>query len=131
MYSSEGPSCPSRAHVVTTALVGVTPQKITNGSIVRNLLNPVKFPDMIKGIDVWGQSPMGSKDLILHYSCQGKIVKEVSEHFPCVCVLILPDTLIVETVVLSNCSRLMIPSQNSNPVFITHLQGQQQAHSLH
>jgi len=48
---------------------------------------------------------------------QRQVVKQVSEVFPHICIAILAQALIVETVNLSNLATLMVTTQNSDTIF--------------
>lgn len=73
---------------------------------------------------------MGSKDLVLDDCSQWQVVEQVSKHFPCICVLILSDAFVVETVVLSDCPRFVISSQDGDSVFVANFESQEETDSL-
>ena len=62
---------------------------------------------------------MSTKYLSLYDSCEWKIIKEIGKHFPDIVILIFSNTLIVEAITLSDRSRFVISSQNSDSVFIS------------
>lgn len=62
---------------------------------------------------------MSTKYLSLYDSCEWKIIKEIRKHFPDIVILIFSYTLVIEAITLSDRSRFVISSQNSDSVFIS------------
>jgi len=71
---------------------------------------------------------MVSKKPVSHLSVyQGserQVVKQICEVLPDVGIAILPETLVVEAIHLSDLSRLMVPTQDGDSLLKTHLVGQ-------
>lgn len=53
---------------------------------------------------------MSSEKLSLDYSSEWQIIKELSEHFPNIVILVLSHTLIIKPIVLSDASGLVVTS---------------------
>jgi hypothetical protein len=64
---------------------------------------------------------MQAEYFLFNHSGQGKIIKEVSEVFPHICVAILSQTLIIETIHLRDLTRLMISTEDGNTVLVSYL----------
>src|SRR5688572_27703118 len=62
--------------------------------------------------------------LSIHKSSQWQIVKQIREVFPDVCVPILSQTFVVETVDLSNLSTLVVSTKYCHSIFKSHLNNQ-------
>ena len=69
---------------------------------MRHLLYSVQRPDVVKCVDAGRQTSMKTKDLIVDQSSQRKVVEKVREGLPDICISILPQTFIVETIDLSD-----------------------------
>lgn len=63
---------------------------------------------------------MQTEELILNHSSEREVVKELGENLPNIGVSILPATFIIESINLSDLPGLMISSQNSYSVFVSH-----------
>lgn len=64
--------------------------------------------------------------LVINQSCQRKVVEQVREVLPDVCVAILPQAFVVEPVYLRDLSRLVIASQDGHTIPVAHLQGNEE-----
>ena len=69
-----------------------------------------KQTDLIKGLDIWGESCMHTEDLALDHSCDTEVVKDVSAVLPGVGIAVFPDSFIIETVRGRDLSRFVIAS---------------------
>jgi hypothetical protein len=127
---SESPSGSSWADVVAETFIRVTPKEIADGPFARNLLEAIKFPDVIKSFDAGGEASMSAKNLSFDNSCERKVVKEFSEHLPNVVVFVLPHALIIEPVVLGDTSRLVVASENGESFFESYLEAEKETNSL-
>ncbi len=107
---SECPSSSSWTYIKTKPLIRVTPKQIANGSFTGHLLNSVKFSNVVQSFNVGRESTVSTKDLPLDNGREGEVVKEFGKHFPDVVIFILPHTLIIEAVVLSDASGFVVTS---------------------
>ena len=73
---------------------------------------------------------MQTEDLVLNYRCEGQVVEQICEVLPDVRVAIFAEALIVETIDLSDLSRLVIASENCDAVLKAHFQANEKCHSL-
>lgn len=65
----------TRRDTPTTPIIGITPQQITHGPLVRHLLDSIQRPDIIECINRWGQTAVKTEDLVLDQSCQWEVVE--------------------------------------------------------
>lgn len=115
----------------TTSVIRVRPEEITDGTLVRSLLNAIELADLIKCIDRGGETTVEAENLILNDSCERKVVKEFSESLPDISITIFTEAFIIETVYLSDLSALVISSKDGDSISKTHLEGNKEGHSLH
>ena len=108
------------------SLVWVTPQQIAHRSFMWHLLYSVQVLDLVKRLKRWRQPSMQWEYLILNYSSQGQLIKELGEVLPHVSIAILALTLIIKAINLCDLSTLVITSQDSNPVSVSNFQCNQQ-----
>ena len=74
---------------------------------------------------------MEAKDLILNNSSERQQIKQISVILPHIRISVLPQTLIVKSVDLSDLSRLVISSQNCYPVLEPYFQRDEQGDGLY
>ena len=77
---------------------------------------------MVQGINAGGETTVQTEDLTVHQSCEGQIVKQVSEILPHIGVAVFPETLVVEAVHLGDLSALVVASQDGDAAAEPHLQ---------
>lgn len=65
---------------------------------------------------------MQAEYLILNDSSERQIIKQICEHLPNIGVSVLAETLVIEPVDLSDLSRLVVPTQNSQSILEAHLE---------
>ena len=65
---------------------------------------------------------MKTEELIFNNSSQRKIIKEFCKTFPNIWISIFAAALVVETIDLSDLSRLMISSQYGDSVFVSNFE---------
>lgn len=115
----------------TTSVIRVRPEEITDGTLVRSLLNAIELADLIKCIDRGGETTVEAENLILYDGSERKVVKEFSESLPDISITIFTEAFIIETVYLSDLSALVISSKDGDSISKTHLEGNKEGHSLH
>ena len=71
---------------------------------------------------------MKAENLILDDGSQRKVVEELSEVSPHVSVTVLPKALVIESVDLSDLSRLVVASENGDSILISHFEYDQKSH---
>ena len=99
-------------------VIGIGPNKITHGSLVRYFLDSIQITCMIQGVNTGRESTVKTKDASGHNSRHGQEVKRISEVLPDIGIAVLAKTFIIESVDLSDLSAFMISSQNGNAIFV-------------
>jgi len=69
---------------------------------VWNLLYAVECSDIVEGINAWGETSVEAEDLVVNQGGERKVVEKICEVFPDVCVSVLSEALIIETIDLSD-----------------------------
>ena len=69
---------------------------------------------------------MEAEDLVVDEGGEGKVVEEISEILPHVCVAVFSQTLIVEAVNLGDLARLVVASQDGDARWVADLERHQQ-----
>jgi hypothetical protein len=84
----------------------------------------------IKSID-WGRkTSVNTKNFFIYYSCQRKIIENFCAISPNIYWTIFSKAFIIKAINLSDLAWLMISSQDSNTVLVSHFQTYQQGYSL-
>ena len=73
---------------------------------------------------------MEGENLPVNQGCDGKVVKHLGEALPHPRVPKFPLALVVEAVGLGRLTALMVPSQQSQPGWVSHLQAEQEQDGL-
>ena len=73
---------------------------------------------------------MKAEYLIINECGKWKVVEEIGEEFPDICVAIFPETFIVEAVHLGDLAWFMIPSEDGDSLGKTDFQSHKKGHSL-
>ena len=71
---------------------------------------------------------MEAEDLILNYCGERKEVEQVCKVLPHICVGVLADALIVESVNLCDLARLVVSAQDSDPVWVAHFEANKEGY---
>jgi hypothetical protein len=66
---------------------------------------------MVEGVDAWAEASVQAKDLTIDQSSQRKVVEQVDEILSDVGVSVFSETLVVESVHLSDLAGLVIAAQ--------------------
>lgn len=74
---------------------------------------------------------MKTENLVIHHCRQWEVIEDVCEHSPDFRIPILPLTLVVEAIHLSDLPHLVIASQDSYPVRESHFRSDQKRHCLY
>ena len=86
---------------------------------------------MVQGVNAGGETAVETEDLVVHQSCEGQIVKQVSEILPHIGIAVFAQALVIEPVHLqvttlfssvmikgfshlSNLSRLVIATKDGD-----------------
>jgi len=86
---------------------------------------------MVESVDGRGKSTVQAEDRILDKGGEGKVVKEVCKAFPDVCVAVLPQAFVIESINLRNLPALVVASENGHSVLVSDLHRYQQSDGLY
>mmetsp|Transcript_68167 Transcript_68167/g.154268 ORF Transcript_68167/g.154268 Transcript_68167/m.154268 type:complete len:229 (+) Transcript_68167:75-761(+) len=119
-----------RAHAPAQAVIRVAPQEVTHGPLVRDFLDAIDLPHIVQVLDVGRKAAMLREYSVLHEGRQGKVVEEVREGLPSALAVVLSGTLVVEAVDLRDLPALVVPAKDGDPLGKTHLEAEEQRHTL-
>lgn len=114
----------------STSVIGVTPQKITHWSLMRNLLYPVKRPNVVERIDGWRKTSMQAEDLVLDQGGKWEEIEEVGEVLPDVRVAIFAQALVIEAIDLGDLSRFVVATENGDALRVSDLESYEESDSF-
>ena len=66
-----------------------------------HFLEAIESPDVVEGVDGGAETPVEAKDLAVDQRRQRQVIEQIREVLPHVRVAVLPQTLVVETVNLT------------------------------
>lgn len=124
---AEGFNCVSAKQITCTSgwnwpsfyHLRIRPKQIAHYSFLWHLPKSIYFLKVIDLFDVWGETSMHTEDFVIDDSCDGKIVENISKRAPNIQRPVFFDALIIETVDLSDQSRLMVTSQQRNSATVS------------
>lgn len=73
---------------------------------------------------------MQTEDLVVDEGGEGEVVEEVGKVLPHICVAVLAQTLVVETVHLGDLARLVVAAENGDALRVTDLERDKERHRL-
>ena len=116
-------SCSSWWHSPSLGVLWVTPEEITHGSIMGNLLLPVYCSDLVKCLYTGTQPSVNTEYLSIDNGWQREIVKYLCAVSPNCDASIFSETLVIETIYLSRTEIKRIQERGTSPnlkVAMTH-----------
>ena len=123
-------SSTTRGDSPSAAVVGVRPQQVTHGPLVRHFLDAVEGADVIEGVDAGRQATVQTEDLVVNQGGQGQVVKEVGKELPDVGVAVFPQALVVKAVDLSDLTRLVVSTQDGDALRVSDFESDEQGDRL-
>jgi len=122
--STTGRNCPS------LNILRVTPDKVTESTLMRYLLSTSNNTDLVNGANLRAEATVNAQNLTVNDSSEDEEVKNLAARLPDRSVAVLLLTLLVEAVDLSNLARFVVTSDESNLVGIHCLEAHQQGECL-
>lgn len=92
-------------------------------AFMRHLLDSVERSNVVQRIDAWAQPAVQAKNLVFNQGREREIVEQIGKVFPYVCISILAQTLVIETIhlkklktqeCLGDLTGFMVAAENSN-----------------
>lgn len=62
----EEPARPAGADGPRVHVLRVRPHQVAEGAFVRDLLVPLNGPDLVQGLDVWGEASVHTQNLLVY-----------------------------------------------------------------
>mmetsp|Transcript_44789 Transcript_44789/g.127911 ORF Transcript_44789/g.127911 Transcript_44789/m.127911 type:complete len:210 (-) Transcript_44789:233-862(-) len=128
---AEGVAGPAGRDAPAAAVVGVRPQQVAHGPLVRHLLDAVELPDVVQGVQGWGDAAVHADDLVLDDRGHGQVVERVREDLPNRGSAVGPHALVEEAVYLRDLPALVVTAQQRDALLVAHLVQEHKGHSLH
>lgn len=130
-HLAKGVTGATRRDSPATPVIGIGPEQIAHGTLVRNLLQAVEGPNVIQTVDRGTEASVQAEDLPVDECRQWQVVEQIREVLPNVGIAILAQALVVEAVHLCDLARLVVTAQDGDALAIANLQGHQKCHGLH
>lgn len=111
---SEQPSGTPRRHSPCFDILWIWPHEVTERSFVRNFHSSIDESYLVNSLDLWGETSMDAEYLALYNSSDPKVIENFSAVLPWVCISILSDSLIIETIYCCDLASLMISSKQGD-----------------
>lgn len=105
---SEQPSSSTRADGPRINVLGITPHKITEGTLMRNLLCTSNNADLVDGADLRRQSTVYTEYFAIDDGCQDQEVKDLATCLPYASVAVFLLAFFVEAIHLRNLTGLVV-----------------------
>lgn len=93
-------------------------------------LNSVKSTDVVESIDGGGETTVKAEDLVIDEGSEWKVVKEVGEVLPDVCISVFSETLVIEAVDLGDLSGFVVSTEDGDAARVTDFQGYEEGDGL-
>jgi hypothetical protein len=112
------PASTARRNCPSFNVLGIAPNKVTECTLVRNLLSTSDDANLVDCTDLRAQTTVDTKNLPIDDGSEDKEVENLTAGLPNGSVAILLLTLFVEAVNLGDLAGLVVPSDESNLVWI-------------
>ena len=93
-----------------SSVVGVRPKQVAHGSFVGHFNDSVDVADLVKCVQAGREAAVEAENLLFNDGAEGEVVEQVGKVLPDVRVAILPKTLVIKTVYLSDLAALVVAS---------------------
>ena len=121
----------ARAEPPAVNVLGVGPEEVAHGALVRHLLLAVDDADLVQRVDGRAQAAVHGEHAVLDDRRQRQVVKHLGAVPPHVDRAVLAQALVVKAVHLRDLPRLVVAADQRHAVREPHLERQQQQKSFH
>ena len=97
-----------RAQSPSRHILGIRPEQIAHGAVVRHLLLPVDGPYLVHGGDRRGQPAVHAQNAVVDQRGEGEVIEDVGAVAPHVDTAILAQALVVKAVHLRDLPTLVV-----------------------
>jgi hypothetical protein len=101
---TEEPASSTRAHSPRIDILRVTPDQVTEGTFMRDLLSPRNDSDLVDGPDLGAQPSMDAEHRTVDNGCKHQEIKYLTASFPDRGISVFLLTLFIESVDLGDLS---------------------------
>jgi hypothetical protein len=115
---SEEPACTTGRNSPGLNILGITPDQVTEGTLVRDLLRAGYNTDLIHRTDLGAQTTVDTENLTINDGSEDKEIKDLAARLPDRRVAVLLLALLVEAVDLSNLAGLMVTANEGDLVWV-------------
>lgn len=120
----------TRRDTPAASVIGVGPEEIADGTLVRNFHEAVELSNLVESVDAGRETTVEAEDVTLDDRSQRQVVKQLREVLPHVGVAILAQALVIEAVHLRDLLGLVVTAQNGDTVRVAHLHAHEKRHGL-
>ena len=113
---SKEPASTTRRDGPGTDIFRITPDQVTEGAFMRDLLGTGDNTDLVEGTDLRAQAAVNAEDFAINNGAEDEEVKDLSTCLPDRGVAVFLDALFIETVDLSDLTRLVIATDDGDAV---------------
>ena len=110
------PASTTRRDGPGTDIFRITPDQVTEGAFMRDLLSAGDDTDLVEGTDLRAQAAVDAKDFAINNGAEDEEVEDLSAGLPDRGVAVLLEALFVEPVDLSDLTRFVIAADKSDTV---------------
>lgn len=113
------------------SVVGVTPEQIAHGPLVRNFLDPIERTNVVQSIDRGAQTAVQAEDLVLDKSGERKVVEKIGKVFPDIGIAVFAQALVVKPIHLCDLAGLVVSSENGDSLGVTDFEADKKCDGLY
>jgi hypothetical protein len=108
------PASATRRNSPSVDVLGITPDKITEGTLMRNLLSTCNNANLINSADFRAESTVNAENLTINDRSKDEKVEDLAAGLPNRGVAVLLLTLLVEAVDLSDLTGFVVATDESD-----------------
>ena len=94
---------------------------------MRDLLDSIQRPDIVKSVDGWTQTTVKAEDLILNEGGEREEIEEVGEIFPDIGVAVFSEAFVIKSVDLCDLAGLVVSSKDGDTLGVTDLKANKES----
>ena len=117
-FITKEPTSTARRNSPGLNVLGITPNKVTESALMRNLLSTSNNTDLVDGADLRAEATVNAENFAIDDRSKDEKVEDLAAGLPDRSIAVLLLTLLVETVDLSNLAGLVITSNEGDLVRI-------------
>jgi len=115
---SKQPSSTTWRNSPSLNVLRITPDQITESTLVRDLLGTGNDTNLIKSTNLWAETTVNAKDSSVNNSRKNEEVKDLAASLPDGSIAVLLLALLVEAINLSNLAGLVVAADKSDAIWV-------------